>query len=65
MYKFIHNQNRIKSEIVLQYSCDSIFFEKNIGNLLNVIDYLNNINMVSEIVLFENFTGDQITFLIK
>lgn len=67
MYKFIHNQNKnkIESEIILQDTSFGILSEINIGTLLNVVDYLNNNNMSRERVLFENFTWDQINFVIK
>ncbi|MGM9882039.1 MAG: hypothetical protein ACI31S_04280 [Bacilli bacterium] len=60
-YTFYHNQNKINEEIFLSYNGDFIL----LGNIYNVIDYINNNCLDNDIITFVNFKGNQIDYIIS
>lgn len=64
-YTFYHNQNRIKEEISLSYENNEDIYFTVVGDIYNVIDYINNNTLDKDIITFINFKANQIDYVIS
>lgn len=62
-YTFYHNQNKTNEVIDMIYSCDNVFICERIGNIYNMIDYINSIHVTQAEILLYNFKGNQINYI--
>ncbi len=65
LYIFEHNGNKVNEEIKLTYICGDNVVESIIGNIYNLVDYINyNIEGPAK-VKFVNFIGNKINFIVS
>lgn len=65
LYVFVNNCNKIGEEIVMGHFSDDDVEISKIGNIYNLVDYINyNINDLAKIKLV-NFTGNKLEFITK
>ena len=65
LYIFINNCNKRGEEIVMEHFRDDDVISSRIGNIYNLIDYINyNINDLAKIKLV-NFTGNKLEFIVN
>lgn len=65
-YIFSHNQNKNKAcELITMTRFTSDGIEcKDLGNIYNLVDYINSSNFYNSTLTFQNFKGNQIKFVI-
>ena len=65
MYKFIHNRKKVNEKItMLHYYEDNCIDVSYIGNIFNLIDYLNVTDMNNEVIQFINFTNNEMSSIL-
>jgi len=64
-YAFYHNNDKTNEIINLIYSCDNVFVCERIGNIYNMIDYINSMHVTNSEISFNNFKGNQINYVMS
>lgn len=64
-YIFRNNQDKINEEIQMFMQKEDNIEEKVIGNIYNLVDYINNNSFQSDELVFMNFSGDKMKFIIS
>lgn len=64
-YVFYHNGDKVNEIIDMIYSCDNVFICEGIGNIYNLIDYINNIHVSNVEITFDNFKGNKVRYIMS
>lgn len=65
LYAFGHNGEKINEKIELIYMGDSEVRYEEIGNIYNMVDYINNLHAMNTEILFVNFKENQMNYIIS
>lgn len=65
LYKFMRTGNKIDEEINLIHYSEGIMNFERIGNIYNLVDYINYSDIVNAKLEFDGFTGNQLDFIVK
>lgn len=64
-YAFSHNQDKINETIDLIHIGDNVAEYEVIGNIYNLIEYINNSNMINSKIIFVNFKINQMNYVLS
>ena len=65
LYAFGHNGDKINEKIELIYMGDNEVGYEEIGDIHNMIDYINNLHAMNAEILFVNFKANQMAYVIS
>lgn len=65
LYVYKHNGDKINEEIEMIRTDGEKIIKRNIGNIYNLVDYINYEVEDNSKVKFINFTGNKLEFIVK
>ncbi len=64
-YMFYCNQDKVNKEIVMEHIKDEVVEYQKMDTIYSLVDYINNSSFSNSKIVFLNFKGNQMDFIIK